>query len=73
MAAQIPLPGCSEAVVEVAELDLNSLASVRRFVRRFEECRLTLRLLVCNAAVMGGPRCITEDGLEMQFQVHFYS
>ena len=55
--------------MEVEELDLNSLASVRRFVHRFEARRARLRLLLCNAAVMGGPRRVTEDGLEMQFQV----
>ena len=39
-----------------------------RFVARFAARRLALGLLVCNAGIMGGPRCTTIDGLEMQFQ-----
>ena len=56
-------------MVEVAELDLNSLASVHNFAEQLEARRFHVRLLVCNAAIMGGPRRTTVDGLEMQFQV----
>ena len=45
------------------------LASARRFITEFAARRLALSLLVCNAGIMGGPRRVTGDGLEMQFQV----
>ena len=58
------------AQVEVEELDLGSLASVRRFAARFNSQNRRLHLLVCNAGVMAPPRRIeTPDGLEQQFQV----
>ena len=56
--------------MDVWELDLASLASVRAFARRFCQEDRHLDLLVCNAGVMAPPeRAETADGLEMQFQV----
>ena len=52
------------ADVEVAELDLGSLASVAVFADAFEG---ELDLLVNNAGVMAPPRRETEDGFELQF------
>lgn len=55
--------------IEVEELDLASLASVRRFAARFNSQNRRLHLLVCNAGVMAPPRrAETPDGLEQQFQ-----
>jgi NAD(P)-dependent dehydrogenase (short-subunit alcohol dehydrogenase family) len=55
--------------LEVRELDLASLASVRRFAGRFNAERRRLDLLICNAGVMAPPdRRETADGLEEQFQ-----
>ena len=52
------------------ELDLGSLASVRRFAARFNGQNRSLHLLVCNAGVMAPHRRLeTPDGLEQQFQV----
>ena len=63
------LPGCSRPRVEVMELDLASLASVRRFAHSFNERREPLDILVCNAGIMAPPqRLETADGLEQQFQ-----
>lgn len=50
-----------------AQLDLASLASVRRFA---EEWDRPLDLLVNNAAAKPGPRAETEDGFELQFGVN---
>lgn len=57
--------------VEVKELDLGSLDSVRRFAKQFNAERRQLDLLICNAGIMAPPdRSETVDGLEQQFQVH---
>lgn len=53
------------AQVEVAQLDLASMASVRSFA---ESCDGTLDLLINNAGVMAPPKLVrTEDGYELQF------
>jgi NAD(P)-dependent dehydrogenase (short-subunit alcohol dehydrogenase family) len=56
--------------VEVAELDLASLASVRRFVETFKARHEKLHGLVNNAGVMNTPKGKTEDGFETQFGVN---
>ena len=57
-------------MVDVWELNLADLASVRAFARRFCKEDRRLDLLVCNAGVMAPhERAETADGLEMQFQV----
>jgi len=55
------------AKVEVMELDLSSLASIRRFADAFHNSHRSLRALVNNAGVMALPYRKTEDGFEMQF------
>lgn len=50
--------------VEVQELDLTSLASVRAFV---ENWTTPLRILICNAGVMAPPETYTANGWELQF------
>jgi NAD(P)-dependent dehydrogenase (short-subunit alcohol dehydrogenase family) len=59
------------AAVEVAELDLADLASVRAFAERLRADLAGpgggLDVLVNNAGVMGIPRRLTADGFEMQF------
>lgn len=56
--------------VEVMELDLNSLASVRRFVEAFKSKHDKLHGLVNNAGIMNTPKGQTEDGFETQFGVN---
>jgi light-dependent protochlorophyllide reductase len=56
--------------VEVMELDLGSLASVRRFVETFKARHNQLHGLVNNAGVMNTPQGKTEDGFETQFGVN---
>lgn len=64
------LQGCQAHSVEVAHIDLASLASVRAFAADFNARGLSLSVLVCNAGLMAPPERIeTEDGLEQQFQV----
>jgi NAD(P)-dependent dehydrogenase (short-subunit alcohol dehydrogenase family) len=53
--------------VEVEELELASLASIRAFARRFLERGTALNILVNNAGVMACPSGKTDDGFETQF------
>ncbi len=55
------------AQVEVEELELDSLASVRAFAQRFLSRHDALHLLVNNAGVMACPESKTQDGFELQF------
>jgi len=57
--------------VEVMELDLNSLTSVRRFVTTYKGKHDKLHGLVNNAGVMNTPQERTEDGFEEQFGVNY--
>jgi len=55
------------AAVDLRELDLSSLASVRAFAARFRGDYAGLDLLINNAGVMAPPRRQTADGFELQF------
>ena len=52
------------------ELDLGSLASIRRFVTNFKKKGLPLHIPVNNAGIMFPPYRTTEDGFELQFGVN---
>jgi NAD(P)-dependent dehydrogenase (short-subunit alcohol dehydrogenase family) len=54
------------AQVELAALDLGSLASVASFVEGFHSTHGGLDLLLNNAGVMAPPRRVTADGFELQ-------
>ena len=56
-----------QAQVELAELDLGSLASVQAFAESFGAAHGGLDLLINNAGVMAPPRRETADGFELQF------
>lgn len=55
------------ANVEVMELELGSLASIRAFAAHFLKKYPSFQLLINNAGVMACPFTHTEDGFEMQF------
>jgi len=55
------------AAVEVMELDLSSLASIRSFADAFHKSHRSVDTLVNNAGVMALPYRKTVDGFEMQF------
>ncbi len=55
------------AAVEVGQLDLASLDSVRRFAADFQARHQRLDVLCNNAGVMAIPYSRTADGFEMQF------
>lgn len=56
----------AHADVDVLELDLRSLASVRKCAEAFLKTGLPLHLLILNAGVMANPRELTADGFESQ-------
>lgn len=56
--------------VEVRELDLGDLASIRAFAQRFLEDHDALHGLINNAGVMNTPKGTTRDGFETQFGVN---
>lgn len=56
-----------DAAVHVEELDLASLASVRRAAERYLARDVPLHILINNAAVMATPFEHTSDGFELQF------
>eukprot|EP00245_Coleochaete_scutata_P004991 TRINITY_DN18157_c0_g1_i1.p1 TRINITY_DN18157_c0_g1~~TRINITY_DN18157_c0_g1_i1.p1 ORF type:complete len:314 (+),score=50.10 TRINITY_DN18157_c0_g1_i1:394-1335(+) len=58
------------AKVEVMELDLASLASVRAFTNAYKAKNYPLNILINNAAVMATPFSTTNDGYELQFQTN---
>lgn len=66
-AAATQITAASGAAVEVMELDLSSLASVRNFADAFHTKHGTLHVLCNNAGVMALPYRKTADGFEMQF------
>jgi NAD(P)-dependent dehydrogenase (short-subunit alcohol dehydrogenase family) len=55
------------ASIEVAQLDLANLASVRAFAQRILDSHDQVDILVNNAGVMAAPRAKTTDGFELQF------
>jgi NAD(P)-dependent dehydrogenase (short-subunit alcohol dehydrogenase family) len=61
-----------DADLDVAELDLASLASVRRFAERIAATRPMVDLLINNAGLMATPYTTTEDGFEQQIGVNHF-
>lgn len=59
-----------KAQLEVRELDLGDLGSVRRFAASFLAAHDRLHLLINNAGVMNTPRGRTRDGFETQLGVN---
>ena len=62
--------GSPRGTVDVIELDLGSLASVRQAADAILAAHQSLDLLVNNAGLMAIPERRTEDGFEMQFGVN---
>ncbi|MEM9037677.1 MAG: SDR family NAD(P)-dependent oxidoreductase [Actinomycetota bacterium] len=53
--------------VQVEQLDLDDLASIRAFADRFAAAHDALDVLINNAGVMACPQGTTTDGFELQF------
>ncbi len=59
-----------DASLEIVELDLGSLASVRTAAEQISGAHETIDILVNNAGLMALPERRTDDGFEMQFGVN---
>ncbi|WP_051503999.1 SDR family NAD(P)-dependent oxidoreductase [Sphingomonas jaspsi] len=59
--------GLDSGSVELVELDLADLASVRRAAEEVRKARRPLDLVIANAGVMAPPFGLTADGFETQF------
>lgn len=56
-----------ERRIEVRQLDLSSLASIRRFAGELSDSGLQVDVLMNNAGVMATDQLTTEDGFDLQF------
>lgn len=59
------------ANLEVMEIDLSSLSSIRKFAENFKSKFDHLDVLINNAGVMTPPYSKTEDGFELQFGANY--
>ena len=66
---KVQIPG---AEIEVMELNLSSLASVRAFAASYQKTYHKLDLLINNAGIMIPPFSKTEDGFESQMGVNYF-
>ncbi|KAK8497860.1 hypothetical protein V6N12_055710 [Hibiscus sabdariffa] len=55
------------AKVDAMELDLSSMASVRKFASDFSSSGLPLNILINNAGIMATPFLLSKDNIELQF------
>lgn len=65
-----PLTAGAAGTVELLELDLGSLESVRRCAEMMLKAGKPIDVLICNAGVMAAPQGVTADGFETQFGVN---
>ncbi|KAK7315072.1 hypothetical protein VNO77_33604 [Canavalia gladiata] len=56
-----------KAKVDVMELDLSSMASVRKFASEFNASNLPLNILINNAGIFATPFMLSKDNIELQF------
>nr|CAB3484082.1 unnamed protein product [Digitaria exilis] len=59
---QVPM-----AKIEILELDLSSMSSVRRFIDNFNALDIPLNILVNNAGIAFAPFELSGDGIELHF------
>ncbi|XP_059640045.1 short-chain dehydrogenase TIC 32, chloroplastic-like [Cornus florida] len=57
----------TNAKIDVMELDLSSMASVRKFASEYKSSGHPLNLLINNAGVMAPPFMLSQDNIELQF------
>lgn len=55
------------AKIDIMEMDVSSLASVRKFVSEYISLARPLNILINNAGIMATPFKLSKDGIEMQF------
>ncbi|XP_061955939.1 short-chain dehydrogenase TIC 32, chloroplastic-like [Populus nigra] len=56
-----------KAKIDVMELDLSSMASVRNFASQYTSLGLPLNILINNAGVLSSPSKLSQDNIELLF------
>ncbi|KAK2984545.1 hypothetical protein RJ640_018923 [Escallonia rubra] len=56
-----------DAKIDVMELDLSAIESVRNFASEYKSSGLPLNLLINNAGLMAPPFMLSKDNIELQF------
>lgn len=64
------LKNIPNAKIDVMEIDLNSMASIRKFANEYISSGLPLNILVNNAGIMAPPFTLSKDNIEQQFAVN---
>lgn len=59
--------GNPNAKLDAMDLDLSSMASVKKFAEDFKSLNLPLNLLINNAGIMATPFMLSRDNIELQF------
>ncbi|KAK7315080.1 hypothetical protein VNO77_33612 [Canavalia gladiata] len=59
------------AKVDIIELDLSSMASVRKFAAEFNSTGLPLNILINNAGICAAPFMLSKDNIELQFATNY--
>ncbi|KAK7270870.1 hypothetical protein RJT34_26362 [Clitoria ternatea] len=59
------------AEVSIMELDLSSMASVRKFASDFTSTGLPLNILINNAGICAAPFRLSKDNIELQFAINY--
>ncbi|GKD44750.1 putative very-long-chain 3-oxoacyl-CoA reductase [Tanacetum coccineum] len=62
---------CPNATIDIMELDVSSLESVRKFANEFIAKGLPLNILIGNAGIMTPPFSLSKDGIESQFATNY--
>ncbi|CAI6331900.1 unnamed protein product [Periconia digitata] len=70
-ASEIKAVASPETIVNVVQMDLSSLASVKTAAKQVVEKTDRMDILLLNAGMMAGPPGVTEDGYEKQFATNF--
>ncbi|KAL5142358.1 Short-chain dehydrogenase TIC 32, chloroplastic [Glycine soja] len=59
------------AKVDVMELDLSSMTSIRNFASKFNSSGLSLNILINNAGICAAPFALSKDNIELQFAINY--
>ncbi|MCX6401113.1 MAG: SDR family NAD(P)-dependent oxidoreductase [Propionibacteriales bacterium] len=70
-AAARTVPGHDKGRIQVRQLDLSELSSVRRFVAGLEDEGRPVDVLINNAGVLGVPHALSAEGVEMHFATNY--
>ncbi|MBM7520356.1 oxidoreductase [Nocardioides nitrophenolicus] len=70
-AAARTVPGYDKGRVEVRQVDVSSLESVRAFAKELEADGRPVDVLVNNAGVLGVPHSVTPEGVELHFATNY--